>query len=174
MRPSPILWIQTTGWPFTGKCFSKCSVARDEGVEAKSNAPAPSMGSMLRRIVSAFISVHTPAAFHHRRNQLGLLLVRAGKVLARKIVTWLIFDALFAVGDELIDDVEVLVERDVHGFGGQVGLAQACFVRIQGERSVVVDVVGFDLRRSRTLQLRGDRRNYEQTHSSRCQHPRAK
>src|SRR3984957_5335318 len=169
MRPSPMLWIQKTGCPFTGKCFSKCSVARDEGVEAKSNAPAPSMGSMLRRIVCVFISVHTPAASHHRRNQRGLLLVRAGKILARKIVPWFIFDALFAVGDELVDDIEVLVERDVHGFGGEVHLAQASFIRIEGESSVVVNVVGFDLRRSRMLQLRFNRRNYEQTHSSRCQ-----
>src|ERR1700733_11913951 len=109
MRPSPILWIQTTGCPFTGKCFSKCSLACDEGVVAKSNAPAPSMGSMLRRIVCAFISVPTPAAVHHGRNQLSLLLVRAGKILARKVVPWLILNALFAVGDELIDDVEILV-----------------------------------------------------------------
>src|SRR3984957_21241604 len=151
MRPSPMLWIQKTGCPFTGKCFSKCSVARDEGVEAKSNAPAPSMGSMLRRIVCVFISVHTPAAFHHRRNQLGLLLVRAGKILARKIVVWFIFDALFAIGDELIDNVEVLVERDVHGFGGRIGLIQAWFIRIQGEGSVVVNVVGYELRRRRVL-----------------------
>src|SRR5580692_5556974 len=97
MRQSPILWMQTTGCPLTGKCFSKCSLACDEGVVAKSNAPAPSMGRMLRRIVCAFISVHTPAAIHHRRNQLGLLLVRAGKIFARKIVPWFIFDALFAI-----------------------------------------------------------------------------
>src|SRR5580698_7075876 len=116
MRPSPMLWIQTTGWPFTGKCFSKCSFACDAGVEAQSNAPAPSMGRMLRRIVCAFISVHTPAAFHHRRNQLGLLLVRARKILARQVVAWFIFDALFAIRDELIDDVEILVEGDVYGF----------------------------------------------------------
>src|SRR5437868_8313894 len=107
MRPSPILWIQTTGCPFTGKCFSKCSVACEAGVATQSNAPAPSMGSMLRRIVCAFISVHTPAAFHHRRNQFSLLPVRARQILTRQFVARFIFDALFAIGDELVHDVEI-------------------------------------------------------------------
>src|ERR1700736_2853096 len=114
MRPLPMLWMQTTGCPFTGKCFSKCCVAPIAGPAPQQNTPTPTSGRMLRPIVRAFISVYAPPAFHHRGQQFRFLLVRAGQIIARKIVARLLFHALFAVGNKLVDDVQVLAQRDVH------------------------------------------------------------
>ncbi len=105
MRPFPILWMQTTGWPFTGKCFSKCSVARVAGVAVHKNSPAVSSGRMLLPIVCAFISVYAPPAFHHRGQQFRFLLVSAGQVLPGQIIAWLFFDALLAIRNKLVNDV---------------------------------------------------------------------
>src|SRR6202035_6118959 len=102
MRPFPMLWMQTTGWPFTGKCFSKCCDAPIAGVAVHKNSPAVTSGRMLRPsgkmfrpIVCAFISVYAPPAFHHRGQQFRLLLVGPGEILTRQIIARLFLDALF-------------------------------------------------------------------------------
>src|SRR5450755_832697 len=98
MRPSPILWMQTTGWPLTGKCFSKCCVAPEAGaiVTVHKNAPALNTGRIFRLFVCAFMSVYAPPAIHHRGQQFRFLLVGAGQIFTGQIVARFFLHALFA------------------------------------------------------------------------------
>ena len=90
------------------------------------------MGRMLRPIVCAFISVYAPPSVHHRRQQLGLLLVSAGQILSREIVARIVLDALLAIRDKLVNDVEILVEGYVDRCRGEIpSVVQARLIGVQ-------------------------------------------
>src|ERR1700675_1964779 len=111
--------MATTGRPLTVKCFSRCWVAACAPAAEKMKNPAPSMGNKfhMRRdselanlVPCRLMSVYTPSAFHHGRQQFRFLPVGAGQIVARQSVLRLILDPVFAVCNKIVQCLEVLAQ----------------------------------------------------------------
>src|SRR5215510_14084624 len=96
----------TTGRPLTVKCFSIFWPAANavKGVRSK---PAAAIGrialpSFERTEGLRIILIHAPAAFHHHGQDLCLLLVGSGKIVARYLIVRIFLQALAALFDKSV------------------------------------------------------------------------
>jgi len=69
------------------------------------------------------MAVQAPTAIHHRGQQFRFLLIGIGQIFARQFIGRLFPQVLFAVGDKLIDLLQVLAKGSIH-CGDVVGAGQ--------------------------------------------------
>src|SRR6266404_5782356 len=129
----------TTGRPLTAKCLSTFWPAANEASGIRS-IPALITGrsadAKFWRIAGLTVMlVHAPAAFHHRGQNLCLLLIGGGKIIARDLIVRVFLQALAAFLDEGVQGGEIFAQRVVDGrsFGQACGLdrSEAFFFLIQ-------------------------------------------
>src|ERR1700751_5968059 len=119
------------------------------------------------------------STFHHYRNQFRFLLVGARQVFASKEVMVLLLDALFAIKDELIDDIEIAAQRNVDGgtarqlYGGETGFVFTEYGSGIAE-SVGIDAADFPGARRGLLNLKRKREGYESSNRNESERARPK
>src|SRR5271166_5933103 len=113
-----------------------CWVAASAPDAEKKKNPAPSTGNKLHLlrdpelanpVACRLMSVYTPSAFHHGRQQFRFLLVSARQIFTRQSVLRFFRDPVFAVCNKIVNSLEVLAQgridvggaREVHA--GQIG-----------------------------------------------------
>ena len=72
---------------------------------------------MLRPINLVHMVINTPSAIHHRGKQFRFLLVGAVEIFARQFVLRRLLQMPLAVGNKIIDLLQVLLKRHVHRRG---------------------------------------------------------
>src|SRR5215470_7444829 len=110
--------METTGRPFTVKCFSSFWPAPNAAAGSR-NIPAPITGSRVRfnfekQTVAGHMLVNAPSAIEHRGQQFRLLLVSNREIFASQLVVGVFLQPTLALFDELIQGFEILTEGDVN------------------------------------------------------------
>src|SRR5882724_12766248 len=109
----------TTGRPLTAKCLSTFWPAANEASGIRS-MPALITGrsadaKFLRIAGLTVMLVHAPAAVHHRGQNLCLLLIGGGKIIARDLIIGIFLQTLAALLDKGIQGSEIFAQRVVNG-----------------------------------------------------------
>src|ERR1700739_4980701 len=122
MRPLTMFCNTTTGWPWTAKWRSWWSGEAAMAVDA-ANRRSPKLHTLKvwRCLIVGCILVVTPAAFHHRGEQIGLLLIRSIKVFTRQLILRILLQMLLALGDKRVQSAQILAKRSIHlGIAGEL------------------------------------------------------
>src|SRR5215510_8580414 len=107
--------METTGRPFTVKCFSNFWPAPNAAA-GKKNTLAPITGSRVRfnlerLTVAGHMLVNAPSAIEHRGQQFRLLLIGNREIFTSQLVVGVFFQAMAAIFDEEIQRSEILAQR---------------------------------------------------------------
>src|SRR5215475_14289041 len=104
--------METTGRPFTVKCFSSFWPA-PKAAKGSKRAPAPNTGSRVRfnfdeQIMAGNMLVNAPSAIEHRGQQFRFLLISNREIFARQFVVGIFSKATAAVLNELVQRLKIL------------------------------------------------------------------
>src|SRR5262249_27086768 len=110
--------METTGRPFTVKCFSNFWPAPNAAA-GKKNTLAPITGSRVRFnlegwTVAGHMLVNAPSAIEHRGQQFRLLLIGNREIFTSQLVVGVFLQTALTLFNELVQGFEVLAEGNVN------------------------------------------------------------
>src|SRR5262249_7068222 len=110
--------METTGRPFTVKCFSNFWPAPNAAA-GKKNTLAPITGSRVRfnlerLTVAGHMLVNAPSAIEHRGQQFRFLLISNREIFTSQLVVGIFLEATAAIFNELIERFQILAQGCVN------------------------------------------------------------